>query len=201
MRIIKLLLILVTGMIVTACSTESGDELLHEDTPLSENTFSAAYPVPETLTEIENKSEQVLRVKMLNVEEYGELSEDGTLTATITELEVQEVLSGTLSKGNKIKVSEPYHFNLGSLTIIGNYLPMEREEEYIVFLSNFDGETWMIDFMGFGKYSLDKSVSSDPLESFDTYAEIQEFGFVSGEDEIVKRYTTIKNEVLDKYLQ
>lgn len=207
---------LLTLLILTACNSNEAASI-PSDIPLADVPGEGAYPIPEILDEIEEQTENIVRVEMKNIHHLGELDPDKEQyqwTLTVSQVEVLEVIEGSLEVGDSIYVGEPYYVSHGEdLQRIGGYVPMNNGEEYLLFLSNQTNETWleepvdswMIDFLGFGQHHPEKEADfygdslSRQTKGFETFSDIHNYDFMAMTEEEVEHYHTIREEIEAKY--
>lgn len=214
--IIKCFFTILTLILLTSCA---GNELsaLPLDTPLADIPGEGSYPIPMSLDEIEEQTENIVLVTMKGIHHLGELDptkEEYQWTLTIAQVEVKDVVKGMLEVGDSIYVGEPYYISQGKdLQRIGGYVPMSVEQDYLLFLSNQTNESWLenpvdswtINFLGFGQYHPNKEASfysdsqSRQAKGFDTYSDLTNYDFVATGEEEVEQYLTIRKEIERKY--
>lgn len=212
----KLFFTLLTLLLLTACNGNEATSL-PLDTPLADIPGEGAYPIPVSLAEIEEQTENIILVKMNGIHHLGELDptkEEYQWTLTVSQVEVQDVIKGTLEVGDSIHVGEPYYVSQGEdLQRIGGYVPMSNGEDYLLFLSNQTKESWLdnpvdswtINFLGFGQHHPDKEADfysdshSRQSKGFETYSDLTNYDFVATGEEEVEQYQTIRKEIERKY--
>ena len=197
----KLMSLLAVALFFLAgCNTvdsSDGDYVaLESNQTISQNQLSASYPIPNNLNQIERNSDLIVKGKVLGIQSFGEYTEDGDLTSTLTEVEVIEVFDGEYN-GNNLVVAEPYRLTNDGIEPVGHYVPLEPEEEYVFFLEDSGEDIWILNYMGFGKYHDEKEVLNQSIQSFSTYEEIQSYDFLS--DSEASKYNTIREVVLNTY--
>ncbi|WP_161879526.1 hypothetical protein [Alkalibacterium sp. MB6] len=169
---------------------------LDDDQKISDVQLSASYPVPSSLEQIEREADLIVKGKVLGIQSFGEYTEEGDLTSTITEVDVLEVFEGE-TDSERILVAEPYRLTDEGIEPVGHYVPLEAEEEYYFFLTDSGEDIWMIHFMGFGKYHEEKEVSNQSITSFSSYEDIKAYDFLSSSE--ANKYSDIKEDVLSEY--
>lgn len=213
---IKWMMVLLPILILTGCYNTTATSL-PLDTPLPETPGEGSYPIPETLADIEEQTENIVRVEMKGIHHLGELDpekEEYVWTLTVSQVEVLDVIEGSLEVGDNIYVGEPYYISHGEdLQRIGGYVPMNNGEDYLLFLSNLTHETWleepvdswMIDFLGFGQHRPGKEADfyddaySRNLKKFQTYSDLLDYDFVASRADEVEAYKTIRQDIEEKY--
>lgn len=120
-------------------------------------------------------------------------------TSTLSEIEVTEVFKGDLSVGDRTVVTELFYIMGGQVTTVAHYVPMEQDEEYLLFLTNWDDESWAINYMGYGKYHFEKESVNHSIQHYQTMKEVRNFQFMSEEEEEVQLFDAIYEEVKEKY--
>ncbi|MBC2259786.1 hypothetical protein [Listeria booriae] len=166
------------------------------------NSLSADYNIPKSVEEIEKISEDIVEARVVNNISIGIYDEkNGDIPSTITELEVLQNYKGSFKKGEKIKVAEPYYLNDGSLEFIENYIPLQKNENYTIFLRGgheSDGISSIIS-MGYGKYQEDFKEKQAEVTDFKTVGELEELDFISPDNTLVTNYKRIKENVFQTY--
>lgn len=204
------------GMVIAALSFSlgscgsDGDKLLSLDTPLAEFTSEGAGPRPESLSHIEETTENIVLVEMQEIYHLGQLNpelDEYQWTLTVSEVEVVDVIEGTLEVGEKIHVGEPYYLSHGEdLQSMGGYIPMNTGEEYLLFLSELSDNTWLeepvdswtINYLGYGQYQPHKEAITFN-RSLETYSDLLAYDFVVVDEEEIDIYESIQKEVADNY--
>lgn len=187
------------------------------NTPLSDGLGESAYPLPESLADLEDRTENSVRVEMLNIHHLGELDpekDEYQWTLTVSEVEVLDVIEGDLEAGDTIFVGEPYYLSHGEdLQRIGGYVPMISGQDYLLFLSNLREENWLeepvesweITFSGFGQHHPDKEADfyddlhSRNVKGFETVSDLLDYDFMANREEEVELYRTIRADIEEHY--
>lgn len=203
-------------LFLTGCTSNAATSLPLE-TPLSDNVGESAYALPESLDDIEDRTENIVRVEMQNIYHLGELDpekDEYQWTLTVSEVEVLDVIEGDLEAGDTIFVGEPYYLSHGEdLQRIGGYVPMISGQDYLLFLSTLREETWLeepvdsweIVFSGYGQHHPDKEADFyDDLHSrntkgFETVSDILDYDFMATRADEVELYRTIRAEIEEQY--
>lgn len=193
-------------LFLVGCSAQAtyNLEVLSDDTEIDQlSQSSAAYPWPSSLEDIEEKSELIVKAKMNGMIEVGNYDNiydiNARITSTLSEIEVTEVFKGDLSVGDRTVVTELFYLMGGQVTTVEHYVPMEQDEEYLLFLTNWDDESWAINYMGFGKYHFEKESVNHSIQNYQTMKEVRNFQFMSEYEEEVTLFDTLYEEVHDKY--
>lgn len=202
----KKLILVLFALFLVGCSAQSAYDVeeLSDDVEIDQfSQSSAAYPWPSSLEEIEEKSDLIIKAKMNGMIEVGNYDNNydinARITSTLSEIEVTEVFKGDLSVGDRTVVTELFYLMGGQVTTIEHYVPMEQDEEYLLFLTNWDDESWAINYMGFGKYHFEKESANQSIQNYKTMKEVRNFQFMSEYEEEVALFDTLFEEVKDKY--
>lgn len=203
---IKGILLLTASLFLFACEgTQNSSSLsqLTDDSPIAENTFSSAvYPLPQSLNSLEDKADLIVRAKMsgnIDIGDSTSVEEETRRTSALSQLEILEVYKGDETVGEDLTVTELFYMNNNEIEVVEQYVPMETDEDYILFLSNWDGESWRIEYMGFGKYHLEKEALNTDFQELSILREARPYAFITEDSEQVELYQTIRKDVLDKY--
>lgn len=198
--------IILMSLFMVACTdqTDYTLEALPDDMVIDQlSNSTATYAWPSSIEDLEERSDNIVKAKMNGMIEVGNHDEQSDITARITstlsEIEITEVFKGDLSIGDKTVVTELFYIMGGQLTTIAHYMPMEQDEEYLLFLTNWDGESWALNYMGFGKYHFEKDSLTDSIQNYETLSEIRHIQFMSEEDEEVALYQSLFEEIEQKY--
>ncbi|AQY52011.1 putative lipoprotein [Listeria weihenstephanensis FSL R9-0317] len=198
-RIMKLCYLLISLFLV-GCTNDNANEVTKE-TKIG-GSLSADYNIPESIGDIEEISEDILETQVIRNISIGEYDgNNGDIPSTITELEVLQNYKGSFKKGDRIRVAEPYYLKDGALEFIENYVPLQQNENYTVFLRGgheSDGISSIIS-MGFGKYREELTEKQAEVTDFETLGELGKFDFISPEIEQVGDYKSLKEEVFQEY--
>lgn len=203
----KGILLLTLSLFLFACEENSESSLtqLSDQTVIAENNHSSAsYPIPQSLNSIEEKADLILKVRMkghIEIGNSGSIEEGGRRTSSLSEVEIADIYKGDKSIGDKIVVTELFYFNDDEIEVVEHYVPMENNEEYILFLSNWDEESWRIEYMGYGKYHVAKGALEDDFQNFSILEDVRSYSFITEEEDQVLLYETIREEVINKYVE
>lgn len=204
-------MLFLTFLLLAGCSaqnekaaTPSKKEVkVTKETKISKNgSIDADYNIPEDSKELENKSEDIVKVKLVKNKKIGDYDKEKMeYSSTISEVEVLETYKGSFKKGDKIDVSEPWYLNEGAYESIENYIALEQEQEYTLFLrGGHDSEKLSsIISMGYGKFNEDLKETDATLTDFENLGEVEAYNFISEEQEEVTNYTEIKEDVLKEF--
>ena len=148
-------------------------------------------------------SDLIIKTTVLpNKETLLDTSEDGTVKFgyTVSNLKVDEVFYGEISKGDIVTITEEYFKIRTKIFTQGNYIPAKENKEYIFFLkkyqdsTRYEGMYYPIDLER-GKYSLNSNILSN-IESIEELTNTQlEIGTRPDED-----YKEWYKKVIQKYL-
>lgn len=200
-----------TFLLLAGCSAQNDKEAakpekevkVTKETKISKKgSIDADYNIPEDSKELENKSEDIVKVKLVKNKKIGDYDKEKMeYSSTISEVEVLETYKGTFKKGDKIDVSEPWYLNEGAYESIENYIALEKEQEYTLFLrGGHDSEKLSsIISMSYGKFNEDLKETGATLSDFENLGEVEAYNFISEEEEEVKNYTEIKEDVLKEF--
>lgn len=191
---ILLLLSIATLFYFFTNTTEEFDENM----ALSEYPSSAVMIPPENFEEIDERADVIIRVQPVVILEYGEFT-NGDVTSTITEVEITEVFRGEFETEDTIQVAEPYRVENSEVEPVGNYVPMEIGEEYILFLGATGSNAYRINFGTYGSYNASKEVRLQAYDEFETVGQLQELDFYTSNEEVLESYQTIRESVLEQY--
>jgi len=198
-------LLILTLLILSGCTSNESlkgrdiSEGLPNDLEVHQDFESHAdYAIPTNLGQLEDEVSDIVYVKMIENKEIGGWVEDDYNT-TVTQVEVLDVFKGNTAVGQNLLISESYYLYEGKLETVEGYVPMESNEEYLLFLVDSDTESdlKLIQSMGFGKYHFDKQATEQPIQSFSTLGEVKEYGLTHGES--ADLYNTIHEQILNKY--
>lgn len=200
-KIVAITLISIIGFLNGCSEMGSSPEESISEIPIHQSAESHTdYVVPENMEEIERRSEDIVRVRAVQVEELGEsVQEEIPYTNTRTTVEVIESFRGSLEAGEQITIAEPYYLLDGELVFVGDYIPMEMDEDYILFLYANDQESYTVVSIGYEKYHAEKEALEGETQDFNTVNDIQPYGFLSTDESQVDLYSSIHSEVLNKY--
>lgn len=200
MKLRYLLTFLFFLLFLVGCTNDNANEVTKE-TKIG-GSLSADYNIPESIGDIEEISEDILETRVIRNISIGEYDgNNGDIPSTITELEVLQNYKGSFKKGDRIRVAEPYYLKDRALEFIENYVPLQRNENYTVFLRGgheSDGISSIIS-MGFGKYQEELTEKQAEVTDFETLGELGKFDFISPEIEQVGDYKSLKEEVFQEY--
>ncbi|MBC1567987.1 hypothetical protein HCJ20_03555 [Listeria sp. FSL L7-1425] len=184
--------ILLLTIILASCS--SPNEKVTKDTKISKTiTIRADYNIPKNMEELANNSNYIVKVKLLQNKEIGK---DGN---TISKVEILTSYKGDLEKGDKIDISEPWYLSSGKYVAVENYIALEKEKTYTMFLGEKDKDTHPITSMGYGKFSETQKEAQSVLADFNTLGEVQKYDFISENPDDVEDYQAIKQQISAKY--
>lgn len=161
---------------------------------------NADYPIPSNLSQLEDEVSHIVYVKMAENIEIGGWNKDD-YTTTLTQVQVLDVFKGEAVVDQILYISESYFLTEGKLETIEGYVPMEKDEDYLLFLADAhsDPDLKLVYSMGFGKYHFDKLATDRALQSFDTLGQIKDFGLTH--EGLADLYNSIHKEIVDKYSQ
>ncbi|MBC1442894.1 hypothetical protein [Listeria seeligeri] len=180
--------------LLASCSAPN--EKLTKNTKIfKEGVINADYQIPQNLAELESNSEDIVKVKLLQNKENGKNN------STISEVEIIEKYKGNFESGEKIDISEPWLLNTGEYQAVENYIALEKDQEYLLFLSGgHDGDrVSSITSLGYGKFNKTLKEQKASMNDFDTVGEVQKYDFISNSDEEVLKYQDIKKQVLERF--
>lgn len=189
-----LFFLLLLLFLLAGCAAQDGE--LSKNTEIYKgNVINADYKVPQNLTELASASEDIVQVKLVRNKKSGEENN------TISEVEIIKSYKGTYKAGNKIDISEPWFFVAGKYQAVENYIALEKDLIYILFLNggHDQSEINYISSMGYGKFCESLQEKTAIMQDFSTVEEIQPYDFISNLDEEVLKYQEIKQEVLKTY--
>ncbi|MBC1968408.1 hypothetical protein IA932_01265 [Listeria marthii] len=184
--------ILLLTIILASCSSPS--EKVTKDTKISKTiTIRADYNIPKNMKELANNSNNIVKVKLLQNKDIGKESN------TISEVEILASYKGDLEKGDKIDISEPWYLSSGKYVAVENYIALEKEQTYTMFLGKTDKDVHPITSMGYGKFSETQKEAQSVLADFNTLGEVQKYDFISENPDDVENYQAIKQQISAKY--
>lgn len=198
------MLLLLTVLLI-GCSQKAKEEVkeVSSKTKISKmGSIDADYSIPANSEEIIGKSEDIIKIKLVQNKIIGNYdNEKMEYNSTISEVEVLESYKGNFKKGDKIAVSEPWYLNDGDYESIENYIAIEQDEEYTLFLrgGHDDQKISSIISMGYGKFNKDLKEKEATLSDFDNLGEVEKFNFISENEEEVVNYKEIKADVIKDY--
>ncbi|HBL8353271.1 TPA: hypothetical protein LTU36_002789, partial [Listeria monocytogenes] len=114
-------------------------------------------------------------------------------------IEILTSYKGNLEKGSKVDISEPWYLSDGKYVAVENYIALDKEQEYTIFLGEKDKDTYPLSSLGYGKFGGSLKEDQAVLADFTILGEVQKFDFISENTEEVKNYQLIKEQVAGKY--
>lgn len=202
------LFLIATSLLLFACDNNASEQLssLPLDTEISKVSAHPDYQIPNELKDLEDSSEDIVKVKVTPNVAIGKEDKSGEspYISTIREVQIIEVFKGTFKKDDIIKVSEPYFLTSNKeYQQVEGYTPMESEREYILFLRFGHEEDKVNGLVGidYGKYSMDGKVQERLVSDLKNVGELRGLDFISEDEHSVELYSEIKEDVLTKYMK
>ncbi|MDO6657181.1 hypothetical protein [Anaerobacillus sp. 1_MG-2023] len=132
-----------------------------------------------------------------------------------TKIVINQVIkqtSGNVKSGNEVYVFEPSYFLYDTYVVEAGYNIMKENEEYILFLKHLDvpkdyeyknneAITFLPTSTYFGKYNLDKKGNTKVLTNINqiSYEKVQNFGVISGNENLVSKFESFKQEIENEF--
>ncbi|MBC2111679.1 hypothetical protein HCA82_11470 [Listeria innocua] len=184
--------LMLLAVLLYGCSSQN--EGVTKETAISKTiSIRADYTIPANLDELAANSDSIVKVKFLQNKDIGK---NGN---TISEVEILKNYKGNFKKGEKVDISEPWYLSNDKYVAVENYIALEKNEEYTLFLNEGDDKVSSIVSMGYGKFSEKLQEKQSVLADFDKLGEVQKYDFISESKDEVKNYQAIKQQVFEKY--
>ncbi|WP_044022216.1 hypothetical protein [Bacillus sp. SG-1] len=158
---------------------------------------SADYQVYESLEELENNSDLIVKGKLYGEPTIQNIYQNGVHIDSVgkTEIKINDIFKGQVSEGTIIIVYEPGFVRDNILETMEGYVPMNKRGNYLLFLQENPKGEYVVMGVNQGKYDLSitkkattyTSISKEKLEKVDYVGESP------------NRFNKMKNEVFEKY--
>ena len=161
--------------------------------------FSATYVVPNNLSELEENTPIIVKGYFNGVRKT-DTDKNLVGPSSISSFKISKVVKGEVKEGI-IPVVEPCKIENGNFSNVEGYIPMEENQEYMLYLRPNDtkeGIQYSIVSLNFGKYNLSDNDGLRPFtREINSYDEVADLDFVTNSQDICLRYNNIKEEITD----
>jgi hypothetical protein len=212
MRKTIVLLLIFVCLVSTACSAnkkfvtfnsdDKNNRYIDENTKISDRPMTADYHIPTDFDNLKERTALIVTVKSL--QDLGQDYVDNILLGSRKEVEIIKVhgnkLKKDLKKGDIINIVEPAYVENGEYHTVEDYIKMDDDKEYTLFLVEGDDENeYGVVSLSYGKYSKTEKTKKGKVTDFKFYKELEPYDFISELDIDVKQYEKLKSEVINQF--
>ena len=165
--------------------------------------LEADYDLVGDIDNLDENSTLIVKVKYTGNRTLKEWKDEATNTVTATgsksEVQIVDVLKGTLpkSQSKKITVYEPAYFEDGNFISVEGYNLMNDGNKYLLYLKPMiDDDSYVIVGMYQGKYDLDSPDSVKNTKNIKTYNDIKNVEYFGDN---IEGFNKLKKQVKEKY--